>query len=248
MVAEPELSKAYYASLTGSDHSYRIHSSEPFLLYVSVLVPDVEDLPNDLTVKVYELGRKKRLIGEIGGEPDTWQPYFEPFGYDHYRAGPEFKNEVDAGDYELVVSCLNDQGKYVLAVGEKDVFNFAEIRSALILIPILKRDFFLSPPYKFILSPFGIILILSIYALAFGSIFGLRKIFRAKNAAVLGSTGFRLKAPATLARVIIASALLLWSICTLWNPLLIFLSGIFYSEAILKWSPLSFIPRSKKAR
>ena len=59
LVAEPELSKAYYASLTGSDHSYRIHSIEPFLLYVSVLVPDVEDLPNDLTVKVYELSKKK---------------------------------------------------------------------------------------------------------------------------------------------------------------------------------------------
>lgn len=41
VVVEPEISKAYYATLAGTPDTYTIDALAPFNLYVNVLVPDI---------------------------------------------------------------------------------------------------------------------------------------------------------------------------------------------------------------
>ncbi|MBM3192026.1 MAG: hypothetical protein FJZ63_05185, partial [Chlamydiae bacterium] len=41
LVPDPEISKAYYGTLTGEPDVYTIEAKEPFDLYVNVLVPDI---------------------------------------------------------------------------------------------------------------------------------------------------------------------------------------------------------------
>lgn len=95
---------------------------------------------------------------------------FEPFGYDTYWAGPEYRANVEAGKYGIIVSSTKNDSKYSLAVGEAELFDFPETMNALTLIPKIKRDFFDESPVIFILSPFGAGLIVIMYILAF--IFG----------------------------------------------------------------------------
>lgn len=80
---------------------------------------------------------------------------FEPFGYDTYWKGPEYKEKVEAGRYDIIVSSSNNDSKYSLAIGEAENFDFREIMNALDLVPEIKRDFFSESPISFIFSPFG---------------------------------------------------------------------------------------------
>lgn len=80
---------------------------------------------------------------------------FEPFGYDTYWKGPEYKVRVEAGIYDIIVSSKTNDGKYSLAIGEAENFDFREIMNALDLVPKIKRDFFDESPITFIFSPFG---------------------------------------------------------------------------------------------
>ena len=40
-VVDPEVSKAYYAELSGEPHIYTINATGSFNLYVNILVPDI---------------------------------------------------------------------------------------------------------------------------------------------------------------------------------------------------------------
>ena len=76
-VETPEISKAYYATLTGSPHIYTIDSKEAFDLYVGILVPDITSTKKDILAEVFK-GNEK--IATIGGTSATWKPFFETFG------------------------------------------------------------------------------------------------------------------------------------------------------------------------
>jgi len=163
-VVDPEISKAYYATLTGAPHVYTIDSKEAFDLYVGILVPDIASTKKDILAEVFK-GEEK--IATLGGASATWKPFFEPFGQSDYFDGGEYKARAEAGVYTIKVSNPLNAGKYSLAVGEIEAFDGKEGMNALSMIPDLKRDFFEESPISFILSPFGWGLIVIMYILAF---------------------------------------------------------------------------------
>jgi hypothetical protein len=55
-VTEPEISKAYYATLSGEPHIYRISETRPFELYVNVLVPDIGGQKKDVSAAIIKNG------------------------------------------------------------------------------------------------------------------------------------------------------------------------------------------------
>jgi hypothetical protein len=161
---DPEISKAYYATLAGSPHVYTIDSKQAFDLYVGILVPDIASTKKDITAEVFKEGVN---IATIGGTRATWKPYFESFGQSLYFDGGEYKARAEAGVYTIKVSNPDNTGKYSLAVGEIEAFDGKEGMNALSMIPELKRDFFEESPISFIFSPFGWGLIVIMYILAF---------------------------------------------------------------------------------
>jgi len=231
-VVDPEVSKAYYATLTGSPHVYTIDSKEAFDLYVGILVPDIASTKKDILAEVFK-GEEK--IATLGGTNATWKPYFEPFGQSNYFDGGEYKARAEAGVYTIKVSNTLNTGKYSLAVGEIEAFDGKEGMNALSMIPDLKRDFFEESPISFILSPFGWGLIVIMYILAFivGFIYRaiLKKFAKSSPRGVAKNIGKKDR----LIRVIIGVVLLLWAITTTWSPILIFFSGFALFEAIFSW-------------
>jgi len=111
-------------------------------LYVGILVPDLEGIDKDVSV---EISREDLHIEEtpvqeqeeeevpilLNGLEYEWTRLYEPFAGDWYWEGPEFRGnppeeelpqgvKVDEGTYTLKVFSPDNEGKYVLVVGERE--------------------------------------------------------------------------------------------------------------------------------
>lgn len=235
IVVDPEISKAYYGQLTGVADVYTIESGAPFTLYVNILVPDIAGQKKDVSATISKDGQS---LAELLGEQFQWKQMFEPFGYDSYWTGPEYKAPVSAGTYVITIRSRNNDSKYSLAVGEVEVFDYNEIKNSLTVIPELKRSFFNESPISFICSPFGWGLILILYLLA--GIVGLlyRYVLKRMSKNRVRRSSKNIGTPDRVIRFAIGIALLLWAITTTWSVLLIFLSGFTLFEAFFSWCGL----------
>lgn len=231
-VTDPEISKAYYAKLDGEPHHYQISATEPFDLYVNILVPDIEGQKKDISVMILKDGSE---IAFLNGLDFEWIEFFEPFGYDHYLMGPEYKESVEAGEYEIRVWSSNNDSKYSLAIGEIEAFDVKETLNALSLVPELKRDFFNESPISFILSPFGLAYILVMFVLAFVIGFLYRAILIKVASKSPRGLHRNIGESDRILRLALCIGLLLWAITTSWSPFLLFFSGFTLFEAIFSW-------------
>jgi hypothetical protein len=134
---------------------------------VNILIPDISGQKKDLSAKIIKDGDREKPFAILDGNTFEWKKFFEPFGNDTYWMGPEYKGNVKAGKYEIIVSSSRNDTKYSLAIGEAELFDFQETINALSLVPQIKRDFFDESPASFIFSPFGFGLIFIIFFLAF---------------------------------------------------------------------------------
>lgn len=162
-INDPELSQAFYDELTGSPRIYFINSDKNFSLYLNILVPAGENGQGKYSANVFLVnGDKEENIAFLDGSKFEWKQMYEEFGRDWYVQGPEFKKDVTAGKYKIQVFSSNNtenKGKYVLAVGEKELFDAQSVFNVYWQIPLLKIQFFKSDILQFFLTPFGIGLI-----------------------------------------------------------------------------------------
>jgi len=231
-VVDPAVSKAYYGTLTGTTHIYTVNATEPFNLYVGILMPYTKDSKKDVTA---EIQRGDQVIKLLGGKDANWKSMFEFFGQSSYWDGGEYKAQVEADTYTITVSSTENDSRYSLAIGEIEAFDGKETVNALKLIPKLKSNFFNESPLSFIKSPFGWGYILIMYIVAF--IFGFLYRFILKKFAkglVRGSHKNIGKYDRAL-RLSIWLGLLIFTVTTSWSPWLLFFSGFALFEAIFSW-------------
>ena len=242
-VTKPEVSKAYYAKLSGKPHTYFISVNSAIDLYVNVLFPYNEGPKKNITVDVF---RDDQSIGSLSSGEVVWKKFFEPFGQSMYWQGPELKKNVDAGKYEILVQSKEKNLRYVLAIGETEVWNGIDSINAILLIPELKKNFFEESPISFILSPlgYGYILLLQLLALIVGWVI-LRIL---KISGIQTQTNYILK----FANINICLGVVFWvsflffAVTTTWHPLLILMSGFALFVTIISWRELK-IPEQNKA-
>jgi hypothetical protein len=145
-VRAPEISQAFYARLAGNPQTYYIRSEVPLRLYVNILVPDIPGIDTDYEAVISkETEGGEEILARLDGKAYEWRPFFEPFGGDHYKLGPEYDEPVPAGTYFVVITSPDNQGKYVLAVGKIEKFPPGEMARTIIALPKLKRYFDKSP-------------------------------------------------------------------------------------------------------
>ena len=231
----PEISKAYYGTLTGQPDVFTITSAAPFNLYVNILAPDIAEQKKDVSVSIV---KDDQLYAALDGSTFAWKKFFEPFGHDTYWMGPEFREKEAAGTYVITVTSPNNKSKYALAIGEAENFNAKEILNALTLVPQIKTGFFHESPANFIFSPYGWGTILALYALA--AIVGLLYRFVLKKMAErsVRRLSKNIGTPDRLLRLAIGVVLLIIAITTSWSLILIFASGFTVFEAAFSWCGL----------
>lgn len=237
-VVDPEISKAYYGTLTGEPHIYHITSDKPFALYVNILAPDIAGQKTDLTVSIM---KDENTIAMLDGNKFEWKKFFEPFGHDTYLQGPEYKAPVEAGSYDIRVSSAKNDDKYSLAVGEIEAFDRQEGMNALKVIPVIKRSFFDKSPMDFILSPmgFGYVAIMYLVAFIFGFVFRFivkkyREKFPAKTF-LFKSAKKNLGVWDRIIRIALGLILLFLAISSTWSALSLFISGFCIFEGVFSW-------------
>ena len=178
-VPSPEVSKAYYAKLTGEPDVYVINTNEPIDLYVGILVPDIEGQSKDVSAAIIRNGDIEKPLAVLDGINFKWSKFFEEFGRDTYWKGPEYKARVGAGTYEIRVWSSNNDSLYSLAVGQIESFNPSEIISAYTTIPQIKNFFFNKPAYTAFLTPFlGVPIAILLGTLLFTGIWFWRKKYK----------------------------------------------------------------------
>ncbi len=204
-IENPEVSQAFYAELKGKPDYYEIKSGEPFKLYVGILVPDLEGIDKDVSA---EISRKYLHVEEtsaneheeeapilLNGLQYEWTRWYEPFGGDWYWEGPELRVnppeeelpegvQVNEGIYTIKVFSSDNEGKYVLVVGEREEFPIKEMVQTLFVLPKLKAEFFERSPWTAYYNLVGLFLTISV-AILIGIIIAVvilvRRIRRAKR-------------------------------------------------------------------
>ena len=129
-VIDPEISKAFYAKLTGEPHYYKIESKEEFLFYAGILSPKVADDYIQFDIEVVD--KNENTIFYIEDKSAPWYAWYEPYARDWYWKGPEIGTDIGkefktsftllAGTYLIKVSNDNNFGHYSLAIGEAEFF------------------------------------------------------------------------------------------------------------------------------
>jgi len=151
-VDKPEVSKAFYAELSGEPAVYEITNLDSFELYVNILVPDEVGIPTDLSVTVT---RGTDTVAVLEGPAHKWTRFYEPFGGDSYLVGPDLRTHAGPGTYVATVSRPGNKGRYVLAVGEREAFSLGDMVRTIGLMPRLKRDFFHKASIRAFTDPIG---------------------------------------------------------------------------------------------
>lgn len=175
-VEDPEISKAYYGQLSDNPVVYQIEASQPFNLYVNFLVPATDNIRKDFII---EIRKESELIEIFNTAGYNWTNFYEPFARDNYFQGPEFKQKVGAGSYEIEIFNSDYQGKYILAIGEKEDFSLKEIIRATYLLPVIKNQFFNQSFLTVYFNQIGLYLLAFILSLLVIILF-LRKIFKSR--------------------------------------------------------------------
>jgi hypothetical protein len=242
-VTKPEVSKAYYAKLSGKPHTYIISVNSAIDLYVNVLFPHKEGAKKNITVNVF---KGEQSIGSLSSGEVDWKKFFEPFGQSMYWQGPELKKNVEAGKYKILVQSKEKNLKYVLAIGETEVWNGIDSINAILLIPELKRNFFEESPISFIFSPlgYGYILLLQLLALMVGWV--ILRILKISGIQTQNNYIQKFAKTNIFLGVVFWGSFLFWAVTTTWNPLLILMSGFALFVTIISWRQLK-IPEQNKA-
>ncbi len=188
-VQNPEISQAFYGELKGRSVSFEINSNETFTLYLNLLVPDLPGIEKDVSAKVYS---EEKEIFFLDGSNFNWTHFYEEFAGDNYFKGPEIREEVKQGKYIVEVFSSDNQGKYVLAVGEKEEFPLNETAKTLLLLPQLKKNFFNKSPLTAFFNLIGLFLLiplLVLLALSLTAFFLIRKKRKKKEKKEEGELG-----------------------------------------------------------
>ena len=147
VIENPEISKAIYSTLEGSDHYYVISSEKPFNFYAGLTVPKINDCDDFLRFSFAVLDNDFHIIQEFDGQKYHWWKWYEPYGKKWYWVGPEYgknfksSNIFDAGTYYIKVYNKDNIGKYVLAVGDIEKFTPVVIAKTLVTLPIINNKF-----------------------------------------------------------------------------------------------------------
>ncbi|MCX6823189.1 MAG: hypothetical protein NTX91_04345 [candidate division SR1 bacterium] len=140
VVSNPEISQAFYGILSGHADYYQIKMDTGFALYVNIVVPDLPKQRRDFIVDIRK--ESSAVSTRLDGTKFQRSGFYEEFAGDQYFQGPEFKRQVPAGTYNIMVSNKENQGKYSLAIGQIESFPLGESLKTLVALPALKIHFF----------------------------------------------------------------------------------------------------------
>lgn len=157
-ILNPEVSQRFFDELKGEPKNYIINSDKDFILNVSLLIPEPTTKDNGFYLEVYsvENGQDSVLVPAIDFTLDNWQEEYDSFGRDFYLKNFDTEQNFASGDYKIKVWSENNQGKYILAMGQKEPSRILPFLNLYWQVPWLKMTFLKTSVLQFFLTPAGI--------------------------------------------------------------------------------------------
>ncbi|MEK6856296.1 MAG: hypothetical protein AABX66_04025 [Nanoarchaeota archaeon] len=163
IINNPEISQAFYGNLKGQEDFYQIYSDKPFNLYLNILSPAITGATKDFNLLIL---KDNKYFANLSAKDSNWTLFHEKFANDDYYKGPEFQENVSSGTYIIEVSSLQGEldafansGKYSLAVGQIESFQFKEALNTELSLPKLKSGFFDKSPLTAYFNVLGLFLL-----------------------------------------------------------------------------------------
>jgi hypothetical protein len=141
VVKRAVVSKAFYAELKDTAAYFQVVLEDSLTLFMNLLVPDIDGF-RDYRFSADLLDSAWTLVYRLDSGQTAWKPFYEKYGKDNYRMGPETRVPLKAGTYYIRVFNAAGAGRYALATGEKESFPLFEIWRTIRVMPKLKKHFF----------------------------------------------------------------------------------------------------------
>ncbi len=144
IINNPDISQAFYGRLKGWEEYYQLTVTTSTDFYWQTLVPAVKDITKDISADLINKESEQK-VASLKASESEWKSYYEEFAGNNYFAGPTSTITLDPGTYLIKVYNENNEGKYVLVVGQKESFAPKEIIGTIVNLPALKTYFNQSP-------------------------------------------------------------------------------------------------------
>ena len=148
IIKDPEISKAIYSTLSGREHFYKIESENDFNMYTGITVPKIDECPNTFNKFSFSiLNTNFEEMYNFNASNFKWWSWYEEYGKKWYWVGPEYGADFKStkvfnkGTYYLKVYNNNNEGNYVLAVGDIEKFNALVIGKMMLVLPKINKKF-----------------------------------------------------------------------------------------------------------
>lgn len=137
-IDDPEHSKAIFSELQGTPQYFRITSDTAFRFYAGITQAKLDGCEIQKTFSFDVLDADMNRIDGQDGAMFDWWPWYEEFGKTWYWIGPELGEDFkgnrtyEAGTYWIRVFNEDNQGKFVLAVGDIEQFGIGTMANLLV--------------------------------------------------------------------------------------------------------------------
>ncbi|MEO0114889.1 MAG: hypothetical protein ABIK93_05385 [candidate division WOR-3 bacterium] len=161
VIRNPEVTQIFYGELVDQSDFYKIKSDKTFDLYLNILVPDDSEAVTDFCIEIY--GPNKTIT--INGGQYDWEKAFDRLTGNNYLKGPSYEETLEKGEYLIQIYNSDNQGKYILVIGENDVFSIPEMIRTILLMPKIKS--FMGKPFITVyFNQVGVILLTTLLIVA----------------------------------------------------------------------------------
>ncbi len=167
-IQNPEIEQLLLGELTDAPEMFEIVSETPF-----TLTAEIRAVPNTSGTSLPQLGgiiiRQKEIRGveevaRLNATDATWAVMTDPDSGLVYQAGPYFSEPVEAGTYRIEVSNPNNQGKYLLVIGNQKDANgyFASLSDIKLVYRFYGLSMFRMVSSPYVYYPLGFVLLVGI--------------------------------------------------------------------------------------
>jgi hypothetical protein len=148
IINSPDISQAFYGRLKGWEEYFQFNLKTTSSFYWQTMVPNVKGISKNIQADLIDTASTK-VIARLDASQGEWKPYHEKFANDDYFAGPSSTITLEPGTYTIKVYNENNEGKYILVVGQKESFTVVEIFKTIVNLPALKVYFDQSILYSY---------------------------------------------------------------------------------------------------
>lgn len=120
-VSNPTQTTEFFGTLAGNPEMYELTLEERTRLVVALRVPvEAESQPSISGLLVKEAERGVEEVKRLPGQSDYLKKSYDFWTGDSYLRGPSLALELEPGDYLFEVSSPDNEGRYVLTIGDDD--------------------------------------------------------------------------------------------------------------------------------